>query len=183
MVNRLHFILLGIMAIGLLAGCNPNKPPVNESSIYLDFTADSFNPVTDVNYYLIYAFRVSDFVTVTKPQLQVTVPDTLEVSWNQPKRRTSLAQQPKPQFYQHVDTAFVNIKNSPELYRWLPVGNDSSVWIDAKLQGLYEGSWELSVRTVPKQGGISQYSEPFQFKIEFVKVPAAPVDLRLWIKP
>ena len=170
--------LILILSILVLA-CAPTKPPVLRS---INFTADSFNPVTDVDYYDIYAFRVSDFVTVTKPQLDVTVPDTLEVSWNQPKRRTALAEQPKPQFYQHVDTAFVFINNSPELYRWLPVGNDSSVWIDAKLEGLYEGSWELSVKTVCEGGSVSQYSEPFEFKITFVKVPAAAVDLRLWIK-
>lgn len=178
MVRRLCFVMLVTLAIYLLS-CAPVKPVLSE----LNFDANSFNPVYDVDFYAIYAFRVSDFVTVTKPQLNVNIPDTLDVSWNQPKRRTALANQPKPQFYQHVDTAMVTINNNPSLYRWLASGNDSSVWLDAKLDGLYEGGWELSVRTFAVDGTVSQYSEPFEFKIIFVKVPAAPIDLRLWIKP
>jgi hypothetical protein len=171
--------LILILSI-LVIACALTKPPLLRS---INFAADAFNPVHDVDYYTIYAFRVSDFVIVTKPQIYVNIPDTLEVSWNQPKRRTALSEQPKPMFYQHVDTAKVVIDNNPSLYRWLTSGNDSSVWLDAKLEGLYEGSWELSVRTFANDGTVSQFSEPFEFVIRFVKVPAAPIDLRLWIKP
>lgn len=175
MASRLSSVCILLTII--LLGCNPTKPPVLRT---INFAADSFDPVHEVDFYSIYAFRVSDFVIVTKPQLGVTIPDTLEVSWNQPKRRT--AKQPMPVFYQHVDTAFVAIDNNPSLYKWLASGNDSSVWIDAKLEGLYEGSWELSVRTFAIDGSVSQYSDPFEFKITFVKVPAAAIDVRLWIK-
>lgn len=179
MVRRLCFVMLAALAIYLLSSCAPVKPVLKS----LDFSANGYSPVYDTDYYAVYAFRVSDFVTVTKPQLTINIPDTLEVSWNQPKRRIALANQPKPLFYTHVDTATVLINNDRALYRWLPAGNDSSIWIDAKLEGLYEGSWELSVRTFANDGTISQFSEPFEFIIRFVRVPAAPIDLRLWIKP
>jgi len=180
MVNRLYFILLGIVAIGLLAGCDPDKPAKLR---VINFAADSFDPVSEAKAYEVCAFRISDWVTPgNEERLEVTVPDTLELSWNQPKRRVNFADQVAPNFYHHSDTARVLIENSATIYKWLAAGNDSSVWIDFKLEGLYEGNWELSIRTIDVYNKVSQYSIPFEFLIRRVIVPASAIDVRLWVK-
>lgn len=179
MVNRLYFILLGIMAIGLLAGCDSTKPPVLRT---INFAADYFNPVHEAKAYDVNAFRISDWVNPVGERLEVTVPDTLELSWNQPKRRVNFNDQAKPVFYPHVDTARVLIPNSVSIYRYLANGNDSSCFVDFKLEGLYEGEWEISMRCLDLYDKISQYSTPFQIVIRWVIVPSAPIDVRLWIR-
>lgn len=180
MVNRLYVILLGIVAIGLLVGCDPDKPA--ELRV-INFAADSFDPVSEAKAYEVCAFRISDWVTPgNEERLEVTVPDTLELSWNQPKRRVNFADQVAPNFYHHSDTARVLIPNSPSIYKWLSVGNDSSCWIDFKLEGLYEGEWELSMRCIDIYDKVSQYSDPFQLVIRRVIVPSAPIDVRLWLR-
>jgi len=180
MVNRLCVIMLGCMALGLLAGCSTTKPPILR---VIDFAADAFDPVHETKYYEVNAFRISDWVTVgSEPRLEITVPDTLDLSWNQPKRRVAFADQPVPVFYQHVDTATVKIYNEVGIYRWITNGNDSSCWVNFQLQGLYEGNWELSLRTVDLENVTSQYSEPYQFVIRRVIVPSSPIDVRMWIK-
>ena len=174
---RKYLILLVLFVVG----CGTTQPPGSLRT--LNFAADAFDPRTETKVYEVYAFRISSWVTVgNEPRLEVTVPDTLELSWNQPKRRVDFAEQPVPNFYVHSDTAKVLIANNMNLYRWLSAGNDSSCWVDFKLEGLYEGNWELALRTVDIYDQVSQFSEPFEFVIRRVVVPSAPIDVRLWIK-
>ena len=178
MASRLSSVCILLTII--LLGCAPTKPLVLRT---INFAADSFDPVHEAKVYEVNAFRISDWVTVgTEYRFEVTVPDTLELSWNQPKRRVSFADQPVPDFYHHVDSARVLISNNVSIYKWIASGNDSSCWVDFKLEGLYEGNWELSMRTIDIYDKVSQYSEPFQFMIHRVIVPSSPIDVRLWIK-
>jgi len=139
--------------------------------------SQEFNPMTDAKGYMLHFFHIADTISISD-SLAGYIGDTLSISWHQPKSDDSTGQ-PKPQFYNHDDTIRVWIPNDSTLYKYWWTGNDSSCWISKELE-LYGGSWELSVTCFDHADNISQYADPFQFKIH--SIPGQPYEVNIIIK-
>jgi len=168
-----------ILIILILIACQTTKP---SGLRLINFETDySFSPIDEAKGYIISVFRLGDWVSVDNSNwLDVNIPDTLTLSFNQPAFRTD--GQVSPWFYEHSDSAEYFIENDPSLYKYIGAGNDTSVFLDFQIEGLYLGNWELSVQCADLEYNTSQYSEPFRFKVTNVIVPLAPVDVLLKLR-
>jgi len=145
-----------------------------------------FDPVTEVSHYSVYAFKIdaiwADSVELVTADWEVlTLPDTVEVHWMQPKWKTD-EEQVRPYFCRHSDTLGVTIENDVSLYRYISTGDDSVVFAPMSLEGVTEGLWEFTVTTTDTFGNTSQFAIPYNVVVEDALYPLSPVMFKLIIR-
>ena len=164
--------LLGLTFIVILISCAGSKPP-NHFAV-----DDNFHPPTDAKGYLLRFTHLAAGESLSPADtLIVNIGDTIQVSWNQPPRRSG--QFTEPTFKNYDNEVPLWIPNSPGLYRYSSAGNDTSVFWAGDVQ-LYAGAWQLAIKTFALDSTKSVYGGPFGF---YVSVPPDhPVDVLILIK-
>ncbi len=141
-----------------------------------------FDPVTEIDHYNVFAFRITDdFVLDTTGWKRLILPDTIEVHFEQPKRKSNVFQD-KPYFCPHSDTIFAVVENDSSIYKYISSGDDSAVFAMVEMDGFRSGLWEFSVTCVDTFGNISQYSLPYNAVIDEELYLLSPVNFKLIIK-
>ena len=145
--------------------------------IISNLSAQEFEPIIDAKGYMLNFFAIDGEID-TPDSLTALIGDTLTVSWHQPKSDDTVGVL-LPQFSAHKDTVQLWIPNDSSLYKYYYTGNDSSIWVTRDVS-LYGSSWELSVTCLDLAGNVSQYSEPFRFRIK--SIPGQPYEVNVIIK-
>ncbi len=171
---RRFAVLLGILFI---SGCGTNK-------VFNNFALVPFEPLTEAKQWEIAAFYVVDAIDTTKIP-KIVIPDTIQISWNAPTFRQAFDQQPVPKFHRHdpTKTKLIIVPNDVKLYRYVFVGNDTSIFVNKTVTDFETGVWEFAVACVDTFGLRSQYSEPFCVYIKRLGIPPSiPMDLFIILK-
>lgn len=135
-------------------------------------SAQSMNPRTDIQKYVLTFYAISD--TVTTPSFMPG--DTLMIQWVQPASRQKYEEQPDPIFGAHAGAKYsVEIPNNLVQYQSDSLASVHQVVI------LHEGTYEMTVRAIDWHGNSSKESQPFRFLL-MNGAPAVPVQVHILIR-